>query len=142
MHLISLVHHLLITFYFAWNLGTSHNLLLTQHVTVSRLRKMNQSRINNEDILYTASDEVYNPINLDTFLVISKRLSCSIGMPLNLSVAFTIARPRSLRRKPRNIFLLAIVFSFLSFFAPVVIGLIYWGLYPMVQHKTKQKPIF
>jgi hypothetical protein len=62
--------------------------------------------------------------------MISKLICCFVGIPLNVSIAFTIIHHRRLHRKPRNIFLLGIIVSYLTFFIPAVIELIYWALYP------------
>jgi hypothetical protein len=43
-----------------------------------------------------------------------------------LSVVVAIIRRRNLRNQPRNIFLLGITFSYLSFFVPAIIELIHW----------------
>lgn len=92
---------------------------------------MNNS-LHDDDILYTPDGEVYNPVSLDdNLLVISKFISCLMGMPLNLSVAVTIIRHPSLRCKPRNVFILGIVFSYFTCFIPGVIELIYWSFYPV-----------
>ena len=83
-----------------------------------------------DDVVLTQSGEVLNPIDLDdNFLIITKFVCCSIGIPLNLSIAFTIVHRRRLHLKPRNIFLLGIIFSYLMFFVPSVIKLIYWAVY-------------
>lgn len=71
------------------------------------------------------------PFDLDTFLIVSKFISCSVGIPLNLSVVVAITRSRQLRNQPRNIFLLGITFSYLSFFVPAIIELIHWELSPI-----------
>lgn len=86
-----------------------------------------------EDIVVNPDGEVYNPIDLKdyTFLMTSKLICCSVGIPLNLSIAITIIRYRRLHNKPRNIFLLGIIFSYLTFFVPAIIELIYWELYPV-----------
>jgi dopamine receptor D1 len=92
---------------------------------------MNNSSHHQDDVVLTHNGEVYNPIDLDdNFLIITKFVCCSIGIPLNLSIAFTIVHRRRLHRKPRNIFLLGIIFSYLAFFVPSVIKLICWAVYP------------
>jgi hypothetical protein len=68
------------------------------------------------------------PVDLDTFLIVSKLISCSVGIPLNLSVVIAVTRHRQLRNRPRNIFLLGISFSYLTFFVPAIIELIDWKL--------------
>nr|CAH0104740.1 unnamed protein product [Daphnia galeata] len=102
--------------------------------SVTFLTEMNNSNSSHhqDDVVLTQSGEVYNPIDLDdNFLIITKFVCCSIGIPLNLSIAFTIVHRRRLHRKPRNIFLLGIIFSYLMFFVPSVIKLIYWAVYPI-----------
>lgn len=89
------------------------------------------SSINQGDIVLTQSGQVYNPIDLDVFLVVTKCICCSVGIPLNVLIAVTIVRLRRLRSKPRNIFLLGIIFSYFLFFVHPIIELIYWGLYPI-----------
>jgi hypothetical protein len=78
---------------------------------------------------------VYSPIDLDdNFLIITKFICCSIGIPLNLLIAITIIRHhRRLGCKPRNIFLLAIIFSYLLFYIAPLIELISWAFLPAVQ---------
>ena len=50
-----------------------------------------------DDVVLTQSGEVLNPIDLDdNFLIITKFVCCSIGIPLNLSIAFTIVHRRRL----------------------------------------------
>jgi hypothetical protein len=85
-----------------------------------------------DNVVLDKDGHVYNPIDLDdNFLIVTKFVCCSIGIPLNVTIAFTIIHRRRLHRKPRNIFLLGIIFSYLTFFLPSVIKLIYWGLYPV-----------
>ncbi|XP_046656669.1 uncharacterized protein LOC124349827 isoform X2 [Daphnia pulicaria] len=85
-----------------------------------------------DNVVLDKDGHVYNPIDLDdNFLIVTKFVCCSIGIPLNVTIAFTIIHRRRLHRKPRNIFLLGIIFSYLTFFVPSVIKLIYWGLYPI-----------
>jgi hypothetical protein len=85
---------------------------------------------NLEDIVLTESSQVFNPIDIDTFLIVGYIICCLIGIPLNLSIAVTIIRFRRFHRKPRNIFLLGIIFSYLSFFIPAIVKLIYSGIDP------------
>jgi dopamine receptor D1 len=92
---------------------------------------INTSGHQNDDVLYNANDEVYHPIIQNNFLMVIKFICCLIGIPLNVSIAVTIIRRRNLRTKPRNIFLLGIILSYLSFFIPPAIELIYWGPYPI-----------
>lgn len=68
------------------------------------------------------------PVDLDTLLIVSKLITCSVGIPLNLSVVIAVTCHRQLRNRPRNIFLLGISFSYLSFFVPAIIELIDWKL--------------
>jgi hypothetical protein len=83
------------------------------------------------DIVLDQYGQVYNPIDIrDDILITLKFVCCIIGIPLNVSIAVTIIRHRRLHRKPRNIFLLGIIFSYLSFFITPIIELIYWGLLP------------
>ena len=90
---------------------------------------MNNSSSINEVVL-TENGEVYNPIEIGIVSLIIKIVCCSIGIPLNISIAVTITRLRRLHRKPRNFFLLAIIMSYLSFFIVPIIEVIYWGLDP------------
>jgi hypothetical protein len=91
----------------------------------------NNTTINQGDVMFIQNGEPYNPIDLDLFLVVTKCLCCSVGIPLNLLIAVTIVRLRRLRSKPRNIFLLGIIFSYLLLFLYPIIELTYWGLYPV-----------
>jgi hypothetical protein len=95
----------------------------------------NNSDTNQEDVVFTQNGEVYSPIDLDdNFLIITKFICCSIGIPLNLLIAITIIRHhRRLGCKPRNIFLLAIIFSYLLFYIAPLIELISWAFLPAVQ---------
>ena len=83
---------------------------------------MNSSR--QDEVILNENGEKQNPINVDIVSVIIKCLCCSIGIPLNASIAVTITR---LHRRPRNHFLLGIILSHLSFFIPTSIELIYWA---------------
>ncbi|EFX73286.1 hypothetical protein DAPPUDRAFT_325486 [Daphnia pulex] len=83
------------------------------------------------EVVLTATGEIQHPISVDTVSVILKFFCCSIGIPLNMFIAFTIIQRRRLHRKSRNIFLLGITLSYLSFFIPPAIELIYWALYPV-----------
>jgi dopamine receptor D1 len=91
---------------------------------------MNNSSSFQEEVVLTENGEVYNPIEIDLTSVIGKIVCCSIGIPLNISIAVTITRLRRLHRKPRNFFLLGIILSYLSFFIVPIIELIYWRIYP------------
>jgi hypothetical protein len=82
------------------------------------------------EVVLASNGEIHNPINLGIVSVIIKCLCCSVGIPLNTSIAVTITRFRRLRCGPRHFFLLAIILSYLSFFIPPAIELIYWALYP------------
>jgi dopamine receptor D1 len=83
------------------------------------------------EVVHAANGEIQHPINVDTVSVILKCLCCSIGIPLNSFMAITITRFRRLRCRPRHFFLLGITLSYLSFFIPPAIELIYWALYPV-----------
>ena len=84
------------------------------------------------DILLDEYGGVYNPIEIrDPILITLKFVCCFIGMPLNISIAVTIIRHRRLHRKPRNIFLLGIIFSYSSFLIVPMIELFYWGLFQL-----------
>jgi hypothetical protein len=84
------------------------------------------------ETVLTQTGDVFNPVNLDdTKYAIAQFACCLIGIPLNISIAITLIRHRRLRKKPRNIFLLGIILSNLSFFIPTIIKLIYWGFYPI-----------
>jgi dopamine receptor D1 len=91
---------------------------------------MNNSSSFQEEVALTENGEVYNPMNIGIASVIIKAVCCSIGIPLNTSIAVTITRLRRLHRKPRNFFLLGIVLSYLSFFIVPIMELIYWRIYP------------
>jgi len=82
-------------------------------------------------VVLTENGELHNPINVDIVSVVVKCLCCSIGISLNRSITFSIIRLRRLRCKPRNLFLLGITLSYLSFFIPPAIELIYWATYPV-----------
>ena len=67
-----------------------------------------------------------NLYNLDIKLLsAAKVFICIIGIPLNAFLAVNIIRLRRLHSKPRNIFLLAIIFSNLFIFIPTIVQLIY-----------------
>ena len=67
-----------------------------------------------------------NLYNLDIKLLIAAKVFiCIIGIPLNAFLAVNIIRLRRLHSKPRNIFLLAIIFSNLFIFIPTIVQLIY-----------------
>jgi hypothetical protein len=83
-----------------------------------------------EDIVLNPNGETYNPISLNPFVTL-KLICCLIGIPLNVTIAVTILRHRRLRCKPRNIFLLGITLSFLTFFIPAMIELVYRILLPI-----------
>jgi hypothetical protein len=83
------------------------------------------------EVVLNEDGELQHPISVDTVSVILKFFCCSIGIPLNLFIAVTIIQRRRLHRKSRNIFLLGITLSYLSFFIPPAIELIYWALYPV-----------
>nr|CAH0102017.1 unnamed protein product [Daphnia galeata] len=83
-----------------------------------------------EEVVLTENGEIYKPIEIGITSVIVKIVCCSIGIPLNISIAVTLIRLRRLHRKPRNFFLLAIILSYLSFFIVPIMELIYWGIYP------------
>ena len=84
-----------------------------------------------DEVVLTDNGQVYNPItNIGMASVIIKIGCCSIGIPLNVSIAVTIIRLRRMHRKPRNFFLLGIMLSYLSFFIVPIIEVIYWGLDP------------
>ncbi|KAI9559918.1 hypothetical protein GHT06_013925 [Daphnia sinensis] len=79
------------------------------------------------DIMYTPDGDIYNPISLNHIHIITKFIGCVIGIPFNLSVAFIIACDPHHRKKPRNIFQLAITCSNVTCFLPPIVELIYWG---------------
>ena len=83
------------------------------------------------EVVLTENNETHNPITVDIASVILKFLCCFIGIPLNFIIAFTICHRHRLQRKPRNFFLLGITLSYLSFFIPPAIELIYWSMDPM-----------
>ena len=92
------------------------------------------SSIANHEILLTVNGKVYNPIKIDhTFFAVTKFVSCSIAIPVNVSLAFTILCHCYLYRKPRNVFLFAIVFSNLTCFIPSIMELIHWIWLPNVE---------
>ncbi|EFX73285.1 hypothetical protein DAPPUDRAFT_109997 [Daphnia pulex] len=89
-------------------------------------------RCDQGETVLTETGDVFNPVHLDdTAYAIAQFVCCLVGIPLNLSIAITLIRHRRLRQKPRNIFLLGIIWSNLSFFIPAIIKLIYWGFYPV-----------
>jgi dopamine receptor D1 len=77
---------------------------------------MNNSSSYQEEVVLTENGEVYNPIEIGITSFIIKIVCCSVGIPLNISIAVNLTRLRRLHRKPRNFFLLGIVLSYLSFF--------------------------
>jgi dopamine receptor D1 len=89
----------------------------------------NSSSSNGDEIVLNENGDIFNPVQIDSILMMGNFLCCLVGIPLNVSVALTIIHHRRLHRKPRNIFLLGIIFSNLSFFVPAVIKLIYWAFY-------------
>jgi hypothetical protein len=89
----------------------------------------NSSSSNRDEIVLNENGDIFDPVQIDSILMMGNFVCCLVGIPLNLSVAVTIIRLRRLHRKPRNIFLLGIIFSNLSFFVPAVVKLIYWGFY-------------
>ena len=90
---------------------------------------MNNSSFQLEVVL-TQNGEIYKPIEIGIASFIIKIVSCSIGIPLNISSTVAITRLRRLHRKSRNFFLLGIMLSYLSFFIIPTMELIYWGIYP------------
>jgi hypothetical protein len=94
---------------------------------------MNSSNGSCNQVVLTSTGQVFNPIALldDTQLIIAHSVCCLIGIPFNVSIAVAIVRHRRLRKKPRNIFLLGIILSNLSFSFPAIAKLIYWTLYPI-----------
>ena len=83
-------------------------------------------------VVLTSTGQVFNSMALDdTKLIIAHSVCCLIGIPFNVSIAVAIVRHRRLRKKPRNIFLLGIILSNLSFSFPAIAKLIYWTLYPI-----------
>ena len=90
---------------------------------------MNISNSSREEVVLTQNGEVYNPItNIGIASLIMKIVCCSIGIPLNISIAVTITCLRRLHRKSRNFFLLGIILSYLSFYIVPIIQLLYWEL--------------
>ena len=82
-----------------------------------------------EGVLLTKSGEPQKPIEINfLFFIITKVLSCFIGIPLNMFLAIIIIRLRRLHSKPRNIFLLGIIFCNLLTLVPAFIEIIYWVL--------------
>ena len=51
-------------------------------------------------------------------LFVIKCIFCSIGITMNVSIAAIVIRHRETRSKTRNIFLLAVMLSYLLFFIP------------------------
>jgi dopamine receptor D1 len=67
--------------------------------------------------------------SIDPEILFDLKCICNvIGMAINICVAATIIRRRRARCKPRNIFLLAILLSYLLFFTPDLIEVIHQGL--------------
>lgn len=85
---------------------------------------------NEDDVMLNENGDVYNPISLN-MLIISKFMCCCIGIPLNAFVAIVLIVNDQLRSKPRTVFLLGIIFSYMSFINVAIIELIYWYLYPV-----------
>ena len=69
-------------------------------------------------------------IDSDFLLFVIKCICCFVGISMNVvSIAAIVIRHRETRCKPRNIFLLTILLSYLLFFIPDLIEMIYRGLY-------------
>ncbi len=74
-----------------------------------------------EDFVQTIDGQVWNPMNQDISLISFKITGSIIGIPLNILFGTSIIRLRRLNSKPRNIFLLGIIFANLSAFVPALI---------------------
>ena len=90
---------------------------------------MNFSNFSGEGVVLTEFGQVFNPIEIDNFLIVSYVICFIWGFPLNMTIAVTIIRFRRFHRKPRNIFLLGIIFSHLTFFIPLISKFIYSAIY-------------
>ncbi|KAI9559890.1 hypothetical protein GHT06_013897 [Daphnia sinensis] len=93
-------------------------------------KNMNNNTNRSEDVILNENGDVYNPIDLNG-LMISKCICCCVGIPLNASIAVALIGNHQLRTKPRIVFLLGIIFSYMSFFVVAIIELIYRCLYPV-----------
>lgn len=91
---------------------------------------MNNDTSASEDVILNENGDVYNPIDLNGLMIL-KCICCCIGIPLNVSIAVALIGNHQLRTKPRIVFLLGIIFSYMSFFVVAIIELIYWCLYPV-----------
>ena len=83
--------------------------------------------MNNRNI----SSEILSTATISqSYLFAYRLIMCVIGIPINLYAVGAIICNRDLRSKPRNIFLVGIFSSNLSFFVPVAFELIYWESRP------------
>lgn len=85
--------------------------------------KENQTDVN---LVFTKDGMVKTAPNQDFALIVFKIICSVIGIPLNILVALTLLRKRTLRKKPRNVYLLAIIFSNLTAFLPALLEVIYF----------------
>lgn len=78
---------------------------------------------------YLNDDSLKERLSERIVFFISFQVVCTaFGIPLNVFIAFLILRLKQLRRKPHNIFLLGIVISNLSVFAPSLIDILHFLL--------------
>jgi hypothetical protein len=70
----------------------------------------NSSSSNRDEIVLNENGDIFDPVQIDSILMMGNFVCCLVGIPLNLSVA--VIRLRRLHRKPRNIFLLGIMHLF------------------------------
>ena len=71
------------------------------------------------------SNVVQGAISTAFHLVVFEIVCCIVGIPLNLKVSFSILRSRRKYRRPRNILLLAVIFTNFSSFARSIIDICY-----------------
>lgn len=78
-----------------------------------------------DDIIYTATGEIFNPLILSFAVIINKLVLVSIGIPFNLLTVIPLINHPRLNKKPRNVFQSGIAISYLSFFLIPIIELVY-----------------
>ncbi|KAI9559919.1 hypothetical protein GHT06_013926 [Daphnia sinensis] len=91
------------------------------------IRKMNNSSsIYDDDVVRTSSGAIFNPMVLSFPAIITKLVLVSTGIPFNLLVIIPLVHVRRLRKKVRHVFQSGISLSYLSFFVPPIIELLYY----------------
>jgi len=75
--------------------------------------------------LLTKNGTLLNPFHQNIYLASVQFAIAVIGIPLNVILASAVLRAPELRSEPRNIFLLGVIFSSLSAFAPSLMDAAY-----------------